>query len=253
MSNVPLPSAVRRTALAAAVALGTVLAVAAPAAAHAGVTASDDRALAKNVTLTFTSEAESDKAGIAKLQIVLPEGISPGAVTLKKAPAGWKLSQAQGGYIIGGKALPTGKDAVYSIVVKQLPAADSLVFKTVETYADGKEARWIEVPKNGAKAANPAPLLKLKPAAKGAKPESVPQGSGAGSGTSAPGAPGAGSSSSAKSAAPSVEPSSPHPRHVIKKRKDGLSALNVVVIVVVVVIAGGVIVWVLKRRPGASS
>ncbi|MGW7135936.1 DUF1775 domain-containing protein [Streptomyces xanthophaeus] len=141
-----------------------------PAAAHAEVSASDPRALAENVTLTFNSEAESDTAGIASLRVVLPSGITPDAVALKDAPTDWKLAASADGYSIGGPALATGTDAEYSITVRQLPDAKSLVFKTLETYSDGKISRWIEVPTNGEKVDNPAPVLELKAAAPGAKP-----------------------------------------------------------------------------------
>lgn len=141
-----------------------------PAAAHAEVSASDPRALAENVTLSFTSEAESDTAGIAELRVVLPQGIAPDAVTLKEAPEGWKLTATPDGYSVGGAALATGTDAEYSITVRQLPDAKSLAFKTLETYGDGKVSRWIEVPADGQKVDNPAPLLTLRAAAPGAKP-----------------------------------------------------------------------------------
>ncbi|MFJ6478817.1 MULTISPECIES: DUF1775 domain-containing protein [unclassified Streptomyces] len=155
------------TAFGALVVLGI---AAGPAAAHAGVTASDPRALAENVTLSFTSEAESDSAGIAELRVVLPKGITPDAVTLKDAPEGWKLTATPDGYSIGGTALATGTDAEYSITVRQLPDEKALAFKTLETYGDGKVSRWIEVPANGEKVDNPAPVLELKAAAPGAKP-----------------------------------------------------------------------------------
>ncbi|MFE0425340.1 DUF1775 domain-containing protein, partial [Streptomyces sp. NPDC058953] len=172
MSSSPLS---RPAATAAALVCGLALALATgyPAAAHAGVTASEPRALAKNVTLTFTSEAESAKAGLAKLHIVLPQGLSPGAVTLKQAPKGWQFSHARGGYTVGGAPLPTGTDAVHSIVVQQLPDAKELVFRVIETYGDGSEARWIEDPRPGTKPENPAPVVKLKAKAAGAVREQV--------------------------------------------------------------------------------
>ncbi|MCB5163891.1 YcnI family protein [Streptomyces bambusae] len=160
----------RRLGLAAAASLVLLGLAAGPAAAHAEVTASDPRALAENVTLSFTSEAESDTSGIAQLRVVLPEGIAPDAVTLKAAPKAWQLKSTADGFTIGGTALATGTDAEFSIVVRQLPEAKSLVFKTIETYGDGKVSRWIEVPTNGEKVENPAPVLELKPAAPGAKP-----------------------------------------------------------------------------------
>lgn len=158
-----------RLGLAAAGALVVLGMAAGPAAAHAGVTASDPRALAENVTLSFTSEAESDTAGVAELRVVLPKGIAPDTVALKDSPKGWKLTATPDGYTIGGPALATGTDAEYSITVRQLPDAKSLAFKTLETYGDGKISRWIEVPTNGEKVDNPAPVLVLKPAAPGAK------------------------------------------------------------------------------------
>ncbi|MFE7182625.1 DUF1775 domain-containing protein [Streptomyces erythrochromogenes] len=158
-----------RAALTAACAVVVVGLAAGPAAAHAEVTASDPRALAENVTLSFTSEAESDTAGIAEMRVVLPKGIAPDAVALKDAPEAWKLTATPDGYSIGGPALATGTDAEYSITVRQLPDEKSLAFKTLETYSDGKISRWIEVPADGEKVDNPAPVLKLKAAAPGAK------------------------------------------------------------------------------------
>ncbi|MFE5538940.1 DUF1775 domain-containing protein [Streptomyces sp. NPDC056492] len=158
-----------RLGLAAVGALVVVGVAAGPAAAHAEVTASDPRALAENVTLSFTSEAESETAGISELRVVLPKGIAPDAVAVKDTPEGWKLTATPDGYSIGGPALATGTDAEYSITVRQLPDEKSLAFKTLETYGDGKVSRWIEVPANGEKVDNPAPVLALKAAAPGAK------------------------------------------------------------------------------------
>ncbi|MGV9314239.1 DUF1775 domain-containing protein [Streptomyces sp. NPDC003691] len=148
--------------------LALVAGAAQPAAAHAGVSASDPRALARNVTVTFTSEAESEKAGIAKLQIVLPQGLSPAAVRLTKAPKGWQFTHSPGGYTLAGAPLATGTDAVHSIAVQQLPDAKELVFRVVETYSDGSVARWVEERGAGGTPENPAPVLKLKPKAAGA-------------------------------------------------------------------------------------
>ncbi|MFE2937610.1 DUF1775 domain-containing protein [Streptomyces sp. NPDC059255] len=154
-----------------------VLATATTAAAHAEVTASDPRALARDVTLEFTSEAESAEAGIAKLRVVLPEGIPVDAVSLKSAPKGWKFTRTEDGYDLAGTALAPGTDAEHSVTVKQLPDAKTLAFKTIETYGDGEVSRWIELPRAGEeKPDNIAPILELKPAAEGATP--IDQGTG---------------------------------------------------------------------------
>ncbi|WP_407836211.1 DUF1775 domain-containing protein [Streptomyces sp. DSM 116496] len=159
----------RKLGITAVGALVVVGVTAGPAAAHAEVTASDPRALAENVTLSFASEAESESAGISELRVVLPKGIAPDAVVLKEAPKEWKLTATPDGYAVGGPALAAGTDAEYSVIVRQLPDEKSLAFKTLETYSDGKISRWIEVPTDGQKVDNPAPVLELKAAAPGAK------------------------------------------------------------------------------------
>ncbi|WP_225891530.1 DUF1775 domain-containing protein [Streptomyces dioscori] len=160
----------RRAGLTGAAALTAVLALAVPAAAHAEVEADKAQALAENVTLTFVSEAESASAGFREVRVVLPEGIAPADVSLGKAPKGWSLKVTADGYVVGGPALRTGVDAEYQVKVRQLPDADEVAFKTVETYSDGEISRWIELPEDGEEAEQPAPLLKLKAAAPGATP-----------------------------------------------------------------------------------
>lgn len=207
-----------------------------PAAAHAGVSASDPRALAENVTLSFTSEAESDTAGIAELRVVLPKGIAPDTVTLKDAPEGWKLAATPDGYAIGGAALATGTDAEYSITVRQLPDEKSLAFKTLETYGDGKVSRWIEVPTDGEKVDNPAPVLQLKAAAPGARaiaPSPSP------SPTPPP-------SAEPSAAAPSVPVASANPPAAGEEAGSSTGAVVGVVAAVVLLAAAGAF-WRLRR------
>ncbi|MFF7176787.1 DUF1775 domain-containing protein [Streptomyces pseudovenezuelae] len=169
MSTCPAVRTGRRIVLAGAAALTATLALAAPAAAHAEVEADTPQALAKNVTLSFVSEAESASAGFTELRIVLPEGITPGDVRLEEAPKGWKLKATDDGYSVGGPAIKAGVDAEHTIKVRQLPDAKEVAFKTVETYSDGKVSRWIELPTGGVEPEQPAPVLKLKAAAPGAK------------------------------------------------------------------------------------
>ncbi|MFE3113617.1 DUF1775 domain-containing protein [Kitasatospora indigofera] len=138
--------------------------------AHVEVESGTAQALATNATVAFTAEAESTTAGLAKFQVVLPEGIAPADVTLADAPAGWTFAATPDGYTVGGAALAPGKDATWKITVRQLPDAKELVFKTLETYGDGTIERWIELPKDGAAPEHPAPVLKLTPAAPGATP-----------------------------------------------------------------------------------
>ncbi|KOU87744.1 MULTISPECIES: DUF1775 domain-containing protein [unclassified Streptomyces] len=234
----------RRLGLAAAGSVVLLGIAAGPAAAHAEVSASDPRALAENVTLSFTSEAESDFSGITELRVVLPQGIAPDAVTLKEAPENWKLTATPDGYSVGGAALATGTDAEYSITVRQLPDAKSLAFKTLETYGDGKVSRWIEVPADGQKVDNPAPLLKLQPAAPGAKPI-APGPSPTPTPAPAPSAP----TIQPSSTAPSAPAASPDARQANAAGSGSGNGVVVAVVAAVLVLGGaGAFRWTRRRR-----
>ncbi|WP_416978450.1 DUF1775 domain-containing protein [Streptomyces sp. T028] len=162
----------RRAGVVGVLTLTAALALAGPAFAHVEVEADTAQALAENVTLTFVSEAESAEAGFTAMRVVLPEGIAPGDVTLVEAPKGWKFKATGDGFTLGGPKLAVGTDAEYKVRVRQLPDADEIAFKTVETYSDGEISRWIELPGGGAEPEQPAPVLKLKAAAPGATPVS---------------------------------------------------------------------------------
>jgi uncharacterized protein YcnI len=142
-----------------------VLGLAAPAFAHVEVSADKTRAGATDVTLTFTGEAENPKAGIMSERVVLPDGIAPADVSPAKLPPGWKFTAAGDGFTVGGKALKTGTDAVWSVKIAKLPADQTrLSFKTLETYGDGSIVRWIEIQEpGGPEPDNPAPLVTLRP------------------------------------------------------------------------------------------
>ncbi|PRY32902.1 DUF1775 domain-containing protein [Pseudosporangium ferrugineum] len=157
-----------RSATVSVLAVLGVLAVGGPAAAHVEVSADKNQAGASDVTLTFSGEAENDAAGIRSERVVLPEGIAPDAVTLVKAPAGWTFARTADGFTVGGKALKVGTDAEWKVKIAKLPdGVTRLSFKTLETYGDGKVARWIEIQKEGAEEPeNPAPLITLKPGPK---------------------------------------------------------------------------------------
>lgn len=165
MKGVGVKVSVRVAAAVAGVLFGA-LGLAGVAAAHVEVSAKPARALAADAIVSFDAEAESSKAGIKSVRVVLPEGVAPADVTLTAGPSGWTLTPTADGYTVAGTALAVGKHAVYSIKVRQLPNATSIAFKTLVNYTDGQVDRWIEVPKPGEKEpANPAPVLKLAPAA----------------------------------------------------------------------------------------
>jgi uncharacterized protein YcnI len=162
----------RRLAVASAAAATAVLLTAVPAAAHVEVEADNAQALAENVELTFTAESESATAGITQLRVVLPEGIAPSDVTYEEGPTGWKFAATADGYSVRGPAVKVGGDVELTVSVRQLPDAKELVFKTLQSYSDGKVDRWIELGESddghGHGHGNEAPVLELKAAAPGA-------------------------------------------------------------------------------------
>ncbi|MDQ0956654.1 hypothetical protein QFZ66_000532 [Streptomyces sp. B4I13] len=244
LSSRPPVRAGRRLVLAGALALTATLALAAPAAAHAEVEADKPQALAENVTLSFVSEAESGSAGFTNLRVVLPEGIAPADIALDEGPKGWKLTAAADGYTLAGPALRTGVDAEYKIKVRQLPDVKELVFKTVETYSDGEVSRWIELPTGGKEPEQPAPVLKLKAAAPGAKRVDA-----------SPTAPPSPTPSAAAPAATAGTPdASPKADDMAGDEDDGMSTSALVaVIVLALLVLGGGAWWLAKRGSSGSS
>ncbi|MEU0410028.1 DUF1775 domain-containing protein [Streptomyces griseorubiginosus] len=237
MSRITLP----RLSVAVAAAATAVALTAVPAAAHTEVEADKAQALAENVTVTFHAEAESDTSGIKEVRVVLPAGIAPADVTYKKGPAGWKFTAGKDGYSVGGKALKTGVSAEYSVVVRQLPDAKEVAFKTLQTYGDGHVDRWIELDENGE---NPAPTLELKAAAPGAKPV-VPSASVDESPSPADPAP----TPTAKETTPA---GSPQAADTAKDDDGGLSAAAWTGIGAGILVAAAAVVFAVRRRGGAG-
>ncbi|WP_128430211.1 DUF1775 domain-containing protein [Streptomyces cyaneus] len=173
MPRPTLTRSLRRTGALTVAAFAVTVAVAGPGAAHTEVEADGARALDQNVALTFTAESESGSAGISKLEVILPEGITPADISYKEGPKGWKLAPTSRGYTVSGPKLAVGEDAEYVVAVRQLPDAKTLVFKTLQTYSDGSVDRWIELEEGNAGDdhghGHPAPQLELKAAAPGAK------------------------------------------------------------------------------------
>ena len=96
---------------AAAAAVGLLALTAGPADAHVDVDADNPTAGATNVTVSFTAEAENTTAGISKLDVVLPGGITPDAIRFLTGPPGWHLTFGGIGYTVTGPALPVATDA----------------------------------------------------------------------------------------------------------------------------------------------
>ena len=241
LTRIPLSRApLSRLSVVAAGAAAAVLLTAVPAAAHTEVEADKAQALAENVTVSFHAEAESDTSGIKEVRVVLPEGIAPADVTYGKGPEGWKFSATDDGYTVKGTELRTGESAEYSVVVRQLPDAEEVPFKTLQTYGDGHVDRWIELDENGD---NPAPTLKLKAAAPGAKPVAPSP--------SDPGSP----SPTAAATTPAATTPSASPQAAADTGKDdegGLSADAWTGIGAAVLVAAAAVLFAVRRRGGTA-
>ncbi|MFF0298243.1 DUF1775 domain-containing protein [Kitasatospora sp. NPDC004614] len=159
-----------RHALTALLTAGMLLGAAGGAAAHVEVNTSTAQALSVDATVTFSAEGESSTAGITDLKVTLPAGLAPADITSVKTPDGWAFTPTADGWTVAGPALAPGAAAEFSVKVRQLPAATSVVFKTLVDYSDGHTDRWIELPQGDSKPEHPAPVLALRPAAAGATP-----------------------------------------------------------------------------------
>ncbi|GAA3452985.1 YcnI family protein [Dactylosporangium matsuzakiense] len=207
-----------------------------PAAAHVEVKADKAQAGAADVTVSFSAEGESSKAGIASVKVALPAGIAPADVSYVSGPAGWTLAADADGYTVSGPALAAKKNADYVVKVAKLPAdAKELTFKTLVNYTDGKVDRWIDAPGTD----NPAPVLKLAAAAPAAT-------------TTAPSAP-----ATSAAAGPTTEAAATtaitEPADAVNDEGDSSSAPWVALAVVVVVALAAVLFFRYRRRNSGTS
>ncbi len=166
-----IASTVRRAAVVLLAGAAAVLATAGPALAHVEVDAAPARALATDALLTMNAEAESRTAGITGVRVQLPAGLVPADLRLATGPAGWRLTGSGTVVDVRGPALPVGRSLRLGLRVRQLPAGERLVLKTVQSYADGQQDAWIEVPSDSVPDPDqPAPVVRLQAAAPGATP-----------------------------------------------------------------------------------
>ncbi|QKW18810.1 DUF1775 domain-containing protein [Kitasatospora sp. NA04385] len=244
-----------RFAVPAALALGLLLGAAGTAAAHVEVESPSAQALAVDAEVAFSAEGESSTAGIADVKVVLPTGLAPADVTLVKAPDGWTLTPTADGYAVAGPALAPGAAADWTVKVRQLPDAASLVFKTLVDYSDGHTDRWIELPQGDTKPEHPAPTLALRPAAPGATPLAA-----AGASASASASTSASASASASVSASASAPAAPTAVPTVavadapKDGEDGTGTTAVVLgSIAGVAVLAALIVLALRRRKSPSA
>lgn len=76
-----------------------------------------------------------------------------------------------------GSGIQPGEFDEFEVSAGPLPEADRMVFKALQTYANGEVVRWIEEPvEGGEEPEHPAPVLELAPPEEGAAEPSVEDG-----------------------------------------------------------------------------
>ncbi|MEV5872753.1 YcnI family protein [Streptomyces sp. NPDC052101] len=169
----------RRAVTVAAVAAVAVLLAAGAASAHVTVHPESYAKGATDGVLTFRVPNEEDSASTTKVQVFLPtdhpvlgvlvhpqDGWTAKVTTTKlKTPVktdDGTITEAASEITFTGGKIGAGQYEDFDVAFGQLPDdTGQLVFKTLQTYSDGKVARWIEGPTGGDEPENPAPVLKL--------------------------------------------------------------------------------------------
>ncbi|OQR62604.1 hypothetical protein B6E66_18450 [Streptomyces maremycinicus] len=177
----PTPHRVlRRAGLGTVLAAAAVLAAAGAASAHVTVHPESYAEGATDGVLSFRVPDEEDTASTTEVQVFLPtdhpvlgvlvhpqDGWTPKVTTTKlKTPVrtdDGTITEAVSEITWTGGKIGVGQYEDFDVAFGQLPDdAGRLVFKTLQTYSDGKIVRWIEEARAGAdEPENPAPVLKL--------------------------------------------------------------------------------------------
>src|SRR4051794_7288709 len=173
----PARTVLRRAGVVTALAAVGLLTAAGVASAHVTVHPESYAKGATDGVLTFRVPNEEDSAATTKVQVFLPtdhpvlgvlvsprDGWSAKVTTTKlKTPVktdDGTITEAASEITFTGGKITAGHYEDFDVAFGQLPDdTDQLTFKTLQTYSDGKTARWIEEPQEGAdEPENPAPV-----------------------------------------------------------------------------------------------
>jgi uncharacterized protein YcnI len=132
---------------------------AAPAAAHVSVIPQVARP-GDTLELTFRVPNERADAATTALELFLPKGVP---ATIADHP-GWAYKDKGGGDIAwtpssAAAAIAPGRTQDFKVTLGPLPKTDRIVFKALQTYADGQIVRWIQT--SGPDDERPAAILDL--------------------------------------------------------------------------------------------
>ncbi len=175
----------RRVAVAFAIVTTFVLGSVSVAAAHVTIEPSS-APQGSDAVLTFVVPNESQTSATTKLVVQFPRD-HPISDALVEPMPGWRAvvqplaapgQPASGATTDGGRpvdtvtwsalagapGIPLHQFGEFRVSVGLPADATSLVFKAVQTYADGSTVRWVELaPPGGTEPENPAPVLQLTP------------------------------------------------------------------------------------------
>jgi uncharacterized protein YcnI len=137
--------------------------------------------------LTFRVPNEKATASTTILEVVFPEDAPIPSVSVKPVP-GWtaqvqrrtlsepidgghgeQISEVVGSIVwtaSAGAEIGPGQFQEFDVSLGPLPAVDQMIFKALQTYADGDVVRWIDEPSTdpAVHLEHPAPVLRLAPA-----------------------------------------------------------------------------------------
>ena len=143
-------------------ALAVILVLATPAVADAHVNVKPASARPGSTpALAFTVPNERDDAVTVAVAVIVPPGLKVVDVpphagwtsTVKGSEVDWALSRQ-------AAAIANADSQDFAVTVGPLPrSGDKVVFKALQTYADGRVVRWIQAPEPDAE--RPAAVLRL--------------------------------------------------------------------------------------------
>lgn len=187
-------SRLRKFSLTALGATAALLALAAPALAHVTVIAPGATSGGSDQEITFRVPVEANVDTVG-LTVQMPTDTPIASVLVEPVP-GWTHTQTTAklakpittddGTIAAavstitwkadtGSALKPGEFGAFTLIAGQLPDAKQLVFKAIQTYADGSVVKWIETAAPGStdEPDHPAPVLTLAAASGTDDPQST--------------------------------------------------------------------------------
>jgi uncharacterized protein YcnI len=146
----------------------------------------DTAAQGSEATFAFQVPNEQETASTVKVVVQIPTDPPLGSVAVKPLP-GWistvdtktlatpiKTDDGEVSKVVSqitwtaaspASAIKPGQFEQFVVSAGPLPKADSIQFKTLQTYSDGSVVHWIDPEKaDGSEAEHPTPTLKLTPA-----------------------------------------------------------------------------------------